>query len=95
MIKDRILILCIDRDDDLGKKAKINGPVIGKAANVQAATALLLSDPEDTDANAMFQAVKMRNELAKTKNVEVATITGDSKLGYNRIDKILVESHGV
>jgi len=95
MIKDRVLILCVDRDDDLGRKAKISGPVIGKAANVQAATALLLSDPEDTDANAMFQAVKMRDELAKTKSVEIATITGDSKLGYNADKKVAAQLENV
>jgi len=91
MIKDRVLVLCVDRDDDLGKKAKVKGPVIGKAANIQAATALLLADPEETDANAMFQAVKMRDEIAKTKNVEIATITGDSRLGYTADKRVAAQ----
>ncbi|MEM4589835.1 MAG: DUF373 family protein [Candidatus Micrarchaeia archaeon] len=95
MTKENILILCIDRDDDLGKKARITGPVIGRQANIHAATSLLLSDPEDTDANAMFQAVKIYDEIIKTKKAEVVTITGDSRLGYHADKKIVTQLESI
>ncbi|MEM3455120.1 MAG: DUF373 family protein [Candidatus Micrarchaeia archaeon] len=95
MTKENILILCIDRDDDLGKKARITGPVIGRQANIHAATNLLLSDPEDTDANAMFQAVKIYDEIIKTKKAEVVTITGDSRLGYHADKKIVTQLESI
>lgn len=95
MTKENILILCVDRDDDLGKKARITGPVIGRQANIHAATNLLLNDPEDTDANAIFQAVKIYDEIIKTKKAEVVTITGDSRLGYHADKKIVTQLESI
>ena len=73
----------MDRDNDLFKKAGVAGPVIGKEANIAAATKLALADPEDADANTMFEAVKICNELSKDNNVEVVALTGSEKLGYS------------
>ncbi len=95
MAKDNVLILCVDRDDDLGKKAKIIGPVIGRQANVQAATNLLLHDPEEVDANAMFQAVKIYDEITKTKKAEIVTITGDNSLGYKADKKLVTQLESI
>lgn len=77
------MVLSIDRDNDLFTKAKIAGPVIGKEANVAAATKLALADPEEPDANTMFEAVKIHDELLKDNDVLVATLTGNEKLGYS------------
>ena len=55
----RILILCVDRDADFGTKAEIKTPLIGRAVNLNAAVSLALSDPEEADANAMFEAVSL------------------------------------
>ncbi|MFA5050250.1 MAG: DUF373 family protein [Candidatus Micrarchaeia archaeon] len=78
----KTLILCIDRDNDLYEKAKINGPVIGRQANLDAATKLALADPEDVDANAMFYAIKLYDSLSKKNKMEVITLTGHKSLGY-------------
>ena len=59
----RILILCVDRDGDLGAKAEIKTPVIGRDENLNAAVALALRDPEEPDANAMFEAVRVHDRL--------------------------------
>ena len=83
---DRTLILCIDSDDDIGIKGKVKTPLIGREANIQAATKLALSDPEEADANAMFGAVKLYDKLLKdypNETFEVATIAGSSKGGVN------------
>jgi putative membrane protein len=82
MAKKRILVLSIDRDNDLYDKVKVSGPVIGKQANIEAATKLVLKDPEETDANTIFEAVRIYNSISKENNVEIATLTGDKSLGY-------------
>jgi putative membrane protein len=47
----RTLVLCVDRDDDLGEKAKVTSPVVGRKSNLKALIALGIEDPEDSDAN--------------------------------------------
>jgi putative membrane protein len=79
----KVLVLCIDRDDDLGRKAKIEGPVIGRHECVRAALELGIADPEDADTNTMLAAVSTYDDLVKRGiNAEVATITGDVQVGY-------------
>ncbi len=78
----RLLVLCVDVDADLHEKAKLRGPVVGRKANVEAATKLAVADPEEVDANAMFKAVKLHDDLAKEHTVEIATLTGSRHLGY-------------
>lgn len=78
-----ILVLCIDRDNDLYEKGKVHGPVIGREENLKAATTLALADPEDPDANTIFYAVKLYDQLTKDKtDVEVITLTGHKNVGY-------------
>ncbi len=80
---ERILVLAIDVDNDLYRKTKITGPVIGRIDNLKAAAKLALADPQDTDANAMFEAVRKYDELKKKGySVNVATVTGAEKEGY-------------
>ncbi len=80
---ERILVLAVDIDNDLYTKTKITGPVVGRKDNLSAAAKLALADPQDTDANAMFEAVRRYDELkAKGYAVAVATITGAEKEGY-------------
>ncbi len=75
----KVLVLCIDRDDDLGKKAGVKGPVVGRKKVINAAVKLGTADPSDSDVNAIFEAVKVYDELKKAgENVEVAVLTGDS-----------------
>jgi putative membrane protein len=56
-VTKRTLVLCVDRDDDLGRKVGIDGPVVGRDAVEEAARRLALADPEDSDANGLFAAV--------------------------------------
>jgi putative membrane protein len=78
----RLLVLCVDVDDDLGVKARQRGPVVGRKANLAAASKLALADPRDSDANTMFEAVRAADELSKHYRAEVVTLTGDSRGGY-------------
>lgn len=97
LIQKRILILCVDRDCDLGTKANIKTPLIGRNANLDAAVTLALRDPEEADANAMFEAVSLHDRLVKEKipeeAFEVATICG-TELGGVGADRKLVAELG-
>ena len=78
MTHGRTLVLSVDRDDDIGWKAKIESPCIGREACLKAANTLALADPEDSDLNAIFSAVKIYDELtAKGEDTEVALIAGN------------------
>ncbi len=73
----RILVLNVDRDDDLGLKASVETPIIGRDKCVEAATKLALADPEEADANGIFAAVRTADELrSRGYDVEVAVIAG-------------------
>ena len=87
-MEETILVICVDRDNDLGKIKKV-GPIVGKRENLEAAKKLLMKDPEETDGNTIFHAVKVYDKLkSKKTKVEIATLTGDEKLGYNADRKI-------
>ena len=92
---ERILVLCVDRDDDLGMKAGINTPVLGRKENVNAATSLALRDPEEADANAMFEAVRIYDNLKKgakgKEECEVATIAGSDLEGVEADRQLVAE----
>jgi len=93
----RILILCVDRDADLEVKAGIKTPLLGRTTNLDAAVCLALRDPEEPDANAMFEAIRLHDRLQTEKQpeeiFEVATISG-SELGGVSADRKLVAELG-
>lgn len=83
------LIICIDRDDDLGEKAGLSSPIIGRSANLDAALKLGCADPEDSDTNTIFGGINLYDELIEEKNdVEIVSITGDKKVGVTADKKI-------
>jgi putative membrane protein len=78
MITGRTLVLSVDRDDDIGWKAKVDSPAIGRAACIAAANTLALADPEDSDINAIFSAVKIYDELvANGEEAAIAVVAGN------------------
>jgi len=78
MTEGRTLVLSVDRDDDIGWKAKVESPCIGRAACLNAANTLALADPEDSDVNAIFSAIKIYDELtAKGEDTAVAVVAGN------------------
>ncbi len=80
---ERILVLAVDIDNDLYRKTKITGPVVGRTDNLKAAARLALADPQDTDSNTMFEAVKKFDELKKAGfTTAVVTVTGAEKEGF-------------
>lgn len=85
------LVLCVDRDDDLGRKAGLHGPIIGRTAVLEAAGKLGAADPEDTDTNALFGGLRLYDELREDEqDVEVVALTGSAKVGVVS-DRIIAE----
>ena len=84
-----ILIICIDRDDDLGEKTNLKSPIIGSKNCENAGMKLAISDPEEADANAIFAAIKTYNELSRTgRKCEVAIVTGNHSGGFQSDEKM-------
>ncbi len=83
MPKDRIMVMSVDRDNDIGHKLNINGPITGKEKVLETATALSLEDPEDSDSNAIFGAVKVFEELKNKYSSEVVVVTGHRNRGID------------
>jgi putative membrane protein len=91
---ERTLILCIDVDDDIGQKANVETPILSRNSNLEAATALAVADPEEADANAMFGAVRLYDQLTGKYPDEihqVATIAGSSMGGVEADRKVVRE----
>jgi putative membrane protein len=90
---NKLVVICVDRDDDVGEKTGISTPVIGRDACIEAAQRLALEDPEDADSNSIFAAIKTYEDLiSKGYQVEVATITGVKNRGVQADEKILLEA---
>ena len=93
---NRLLVICVDRDNDVGEKTGILTPVVGRDACIEAAQRLALEDPEDADSNAIFSAIKTYEDLiSKGYEVEVVTVTGVSDRGVQADEKIASEIRSV
>ncbi len=92
-----LLVLCVDLDDDLGRKAGVETPVVGRDAVREAAVALATEDPEDSDVNVLFEGVHIA-ETVEDETVEVAAVAGidGREIEANRqigeeVDRVLAE----
>ena len=93
---NKLLVICIDRDNDVGDKAGIITPVVGRDACIEAAQRLALEDPEDADSNSIFAAIKTYEDLiSKGYQVEVVTVAGVENRGVQADEKILAETRKV
>jgi putative membrane protein len=93
--EERLLVLCVDRDGDIGAKTEEKTPILGRENNLRAAVSLALNDPEEPDANAMFEALRLHDQLKKQgqsqEKTEVATISGLQILGVEADRKLVRE----
>ena len=93
---NKLLVICVDRDNDVGEKAGIITPVVGRDKCIEAAQRLALEDPEDADSNSIFSAIKTYEDLiSKGYEVEVVTIAGVKDRGIQADEKILAETRKV
>ena len=95
-----LLVIAIDRDNDLGRKTGIRSPVLGREPNVKAALELGLADPEESDTNTMLEAIRTYDQLLEDgEDVEVVTICGDIRVGTksdmkiaNTLDQVITKT---
>ncbi len=77
--------MTVDRDNDLGVKAGIRGPVIGRKATLTAALKLGIADPEESDTNAILGALNHHDKLVENAQgddeIQIALLTGDVRVG--------------
>jgi putative membrane protein len=97
--EERLLILCVDRDDDIGLKTEEKTPILGRKENLNAAISLALKDPEEPDANAIFEAIRVYDQLKRqgqpNEIFQVATISGSQLLGVEADRKLVRELNEV
>ena len=93
---NRLLVICVDRDDDIGKKAGVVTPIVGRNACIEAAQRLALEDPEDADSNSIFAAVKTYEDLvSKGYQAEVIVVSGTEDRGVEADEKIVLQVKSV
>jgi putative membrane protein len=90
-----LLVLCVDLDDDIGRKTDVETPVVGRDAVEDAAVALATADPEDSDVNVLFEGCHLADDITD-EAVEVAAVAGvdGSDVAANRkvgeeVDRVL------
>ena len=94
-----VLVLCVDRDDDVGEVVGVETPLLGERELVKTALEFATRRPEDSDANALFAALRTYRELRESgtfEEVEVALVAGhrdegvkaDMKIG-EELDRLL------
>ncbi len=92
----KLLVICVDRDNDVGEKTGISTPVVGRDACIEAAQRLALEDPEDADSNSIFSAIKTYEDLiSKGYHAQVITVTGVKNRGVRADEKIASEIKSV
>ena len=85
---EKILIVVIDYDDDLGRVG-IDTPVVGVKRVSETAFNYALERPEDPDVNALFTAIKIYRDMTdQGYRVEVAAISGDQRGGLKAVERI-------
>lgn len=95
-LTSRLLVICVDRDNDVGDKAGVLTPVVGRDACIEAAQKLALQDPEDADANSIFFAIKTYEDLvSKGYQAEVIVVAGVGDRGVQADEKIIREVKAV
>jgi putative membrane protein len=93
---NRLLVICVDRDDDIGTKAGVTTPIVGRNACIEAAQRLALEDPEDADSNSIFAAVKTYEDLvSKGYQAEVILVSGTENRGVEADEKIVLQVKSV
>lgn len=93
-IPKRLLILCVDRDDDIGEYTRVETPIVGRDAVLKSAIKFAIQRPEDSDSNALFAAIQQFDRIRKVvgpENCEIAVIAGTPEEGIEADMKILSE----
>lgn len=81
------LVVCVDRNDDIGRKTGLETPVSGWEAVQSLVTDIGLADPEDSSVNCLLESLRLTRELRdENEAAVVAAISGaaDTMVGADR-----------
>jgi putative membrane protein len=94
------LVVCVDRTDDVGRRANVETPVTGHESVRSLVTEVGLADPEDSSVNSIFETLAIGQDLeAEGEEAVVAVVSGaaDSRVAADRSVarqvQTLVEEH--
>ena len=91
-----LLIICVDRDDDVGRKAGIETPIVGRESIEEAARSFGVADPEDSDLNALFAGMRLYDETQEDgEECEIAVVTGSRDSHRNRDQAVAAQLDAV
>lgn len=93
MVEERVLVLCVDRDNDVGEKLGIKTPVIGRDEVLKVGIDFIIKYPDDSDGNAIFGAIKVYDSLKAIygNNLEIALVAGSSSGDIDADLKVMAE----
>ena len=95
---EKLLVLCVDRDDDVEEVANVRTPVVGREEVLKVAVEFATKRPEDSDLNALFAAIQVYDQLVKLaprESVQVAVVAGTPEGGVEADMKISLELSSV
>ncbi len=76
----KLLVLVVDRDNDIGMSTGFTTPIFGISDVKKAAYEFAVNKPEDSDVNVIFAGIQLYERLKKEgKNVEIAIVGGDNE----------------
>ncbi|MCO8246084.1 MULTISPECIES: DUF373 family protein [unclassified Haladaptatus] len=81
------LVVCVDRNDDIGRKTGLEMPVAGWEAVQALVTDVGLADPEDSSVNCLLEALRVARDLRdedEESMVAVISGTADTRVGADR-----------
>ncbi|WP_198662193.1 DUF373 family protein [Halorussus litoreus] len=85
------LVVCVDRDDDIGAKTGLTTPVAGWDAVRSLVTDVGLADPEDASVNTLLETLRVARDLrADDEEATVAVISGAAETMVGR-DRAVAE----
>ncbi|ELZ13680.1 hypothetical protein C479_02506 [Halovivax asiaticus JCM 14624] len=72
------LVVCLDRNDDVGRKTGLSTPIVGWEAVRALVTDVGLADPEDSGVNALLETLSVAQQLRDdNEDVVVAVVSGE------------------
>lgn len=72
------LVVCLDRNDDVGRKTGLSTPIVGWEAVRSLVTDVGLADPEDSGVNALLETLRVAQQLRDDdEDVVVAVVSGE------------------
>ncbi|MFC7081115.1 DUF373 family protein [Halorussus caseinilyticus] len=85
------LVVCVDRNDDIGTKTGLDTPVAGWEAVRSLVTEVGLADPEDSSVNCLLESLRVARDLRDgDEDVSVAVISGAAETMVGR-DRAVAE----